>query len=165
MANDSRELVFRAQIEALAFAASVAIRTSDADAFASAARQLSALSMDMNVPSALRDIASQLHDQLALDMTDSGLRQMSETVAGLAGAANELRSAIAVAKKGKTNLFFPALADAASRALAKFNDLKKAVDAINVDLKAATSAELGAVPDKLARLLKDLDGLKKTLAG
>lgn len=161
MANDNRELVYRAQIETLVFAANTAIKTADADAFTSAARQLSALTVDINVSAALRGVASEIHDQLAIDMTDAGLNSMNESISGLAGAAGELQSAIDAAKKGKTDLFFPALADAAARALTTFKNLKEAVTNVQQDLRTATSGQLGDIPQTLQGLLTDLDNLRK----
>ena len=161
MENDNRVLVYRAQIEALLFTATISIKTKDTNAFASAAGQLLTLSEDIDVPSALRDVASEIHDQLASDMTDAGLKLMNESVAELSGAVNELQIAIDTAKHGQEKLFFPALANAAASALKTFNNLKTAVDKVQGDLRAASGAQLGDVPEKLKDLLADLKNLQK----
>ncbi len=163
MPNDDRELIYRAEIQALAFAAKVAIQTQNSDAFSSASRQLLNLSVDIDVPSAIRDIASEIHDALSLAMTDAGLNAMSATVSQLADAADKLRAAINSAKDGKSNLFFPALADAASRALTTFANAKSAVDKVQQDLRTASGAQLGDIPQKLQGLLADLDNLAKAV--
>ena len=163
MANDNRTLVYRAQIEALAFAASTAIRIRDADAFTSASRQLLALAEDIDAPSALRDVAGEVHDELASDMTDAGLKVMSDSVADLSGASGALQSAIDAAKHGQGALFFPRLADAAAHALTSFNGLKAAVASVQQDLRTASSIQLGDVPRKLTDLLADLDSLRKAV--
>ena len=160
MPDDNRDLIYRAEIQALAFAATVAIKSQNADAFVSASRQLLNLSVDIDVPSATRDIAAELHDNLALDMTDAGLKSMSATVSGLSDAAGALRAAIDSANKGKANLFFPAVADAASRALATFDNLKSAVGKLQQDLRTANGAQLGDIPQKL---LADLANLGKVV--
>ena len=161
MPNDNRELIYRAEIQALAFAAAVAIKTQNSDAFTSVSRQLLNLAVDIDVPSAIRDVASEIHDSLSLQMTDAGLNAMNATISQLAGAADQLQAAINSAKAGKTDLFFPAVADAASRALTTFGSLKTAVDKVQQDLRTASNTQLGDIPQKLQGLLADLDNLGK----
>lgn len=160
MPNDSRTLVYRAQIEALFYAAKIAIKTRQADAFLSCARQLSALAEDIDVPSALRDFAAGLHRELGLGMADEGLEAIAQTIADLSGAAQKLQAAIDLVKQGQSHLFVPALADVAENALKKFNELKTAVDNIGGNLRNASNAQLGDIPDKLKKLLNDLDTLR-----
>lgn len=164
MPNESRTLVYRAQIETLFYAATIAIKTRQADAFLSSARQLFSLSEDIDAPSALRDVAAGLHRELAVDMTEEGLRVIAQTISALSGAAQALQTAIDLVKQGQSRLFVPALAQAAESALTRFNELKTAVDNVGGDLRSASGARLGDIPDKLKKLVADLDNLR-TAAG
>ena len=165
MTDKGRKLIFSAQIEALTEAAKVAIKTKDADAFASVEHQLIALAEDIDVLAALRDTAREVHDQLDIELMDAGLKAMDQSVADIAGSTDDLRQAIAAAKGGKASLFFPKLAKAASQALDRLKDLKAKVEAVGKDLSVATTAELGDVPATLKQLLEDLDAVRTLAQG
>lgn len=158
-----KELIFQSQIEALSFAAVTAIKTSDADAFTSAVRQLNTLSMDIDISGPLRDLASRIHDQLSISMTDESLKTMSQLVANLSNSMDALKSAIEVAKRTKQDLLFPGVADTAASVLKTFTDLKSAVDKVQGDISAATTKELGDIPAKLAVFLQESENLGKAI--
>jgi hypothetical protein len=163
--DDPRKLAYRAQVEALGLALDIAIRTRDMDAFTAAARQMLDIAQDMGAPSEVRNAAAELHRKAALNCADEGLKAMRQTVAGLGAATAELQNAIEVAKKGKAGLIAPKLASAANDALTSFNNLKDSVNAVQADLKNASEAQLGDVPQRLTTLLTDLQKLKSTLKG
>lgn len=160
MANGDINLVYRAQIEALALAATTAIRIRNSDSFKEASRQLEDLVGDIKVPSEIRDVASDLHDTLAFQMTDEGLDAMADQIQRVSGAVAILQGALDTAKAANAKLFLPKLADAASQALKKFKDTKDAVDKVGKDLRAASSEELGDLPQHLKDLLADLKNLQ-----
>lgn len=165
MTNGDMNLVFRAQIEALVFAATVAIKARNSDSFTSASRQLEAMAEDMAIPSETRDVASDLHDNLAFQMTDAALDSMRDRIQQVSGAVATLKVALDTAKVAQADLFFPKLADAASRALTKFKDVKDAVNNVGKDVRTATSGEIGNLPQKLKDLLADLNHLQDVSKG
>ena len=158
--NDDMNLVYRAEIEALVLAATIAIKTRDSDAFTDASRQLEAMAEDMAIPSEIRDVASDVHDSLALAMTDAALDAMRNRIQQVSGAVATLQKALDTAKAARAGLFLPKLADAASQAFTKFKDVKDAVDNVGKDLRTVTSGELGDLPEKLDGLLADLKRLQ-----
>lgn len=139
---DEQEKVHAAQIEKLIYDIMAAIDDGNTSAFTNARIQLLDLSINIEVPIALRYRAKEAHDTAALDMTLAGLAQMTAIADAISTAGSGLRSAIRAAETGKEELFFPSLAAAASKAVATFEKFKDAAESLQAKLEAAGKGDL-----------------------
>lgn len=164
MSDNSLVALSKARIEALCAAARVAMGLNDTAVFQSTVEQLDADSMDIALPSEVRDLASADHDELAIAEIDAGNEKLSEIVSGLDGAMEKLENAIELAKAGGRDLTLPAVADTASKTLAALNKLEESVSQAENGLNQAIAAKNpDDVKASLSTLMQNLAALASSL--
>ena len=155
---DEQENVNEAELEELSFKIIGAIQEQDVATFDDCTVKLEQFRDDITVPFQLRSAARNILEDAALNMTASGIAQMTKVVDGLAQAGSGLRSAIRIAENGKEELFFPSVAAAAQRALSVLKAFKQTADTL-----VSEGANTAGVEQSLDAVVASLTDLKSAI--
>lgn len=127
---DDYDILDAASLESMTFELYEAIRNNQPDRYQAVSQRLEDFSTDITVADGLRDQAHKVRKQAALGLAESALRQLETLADSIATSGSGLRNAARAAEAGKEDLFLPALAAQAQRAVTVLKEFKKAAESI-----------------------------------